>query len=626
MAKKQFKAESKRLLDLMINSIYTHKEIFLRELISNASDAIDKRYYAAMQSGDTSMDRSEYFIRLTPDETTRTLTITDNGCGMTAEELESNLGTIAKSGTRAFKESLGEEKKEDLDVIGQFGVGFYSAFMVAKNIKVYSRTVDGEGHVWESSGEDGYTIKDFDYPSVGTQIVLTLKEDEEGEDYGRFLQSYTLSSLVKKYSDYVRYPIRMMEEKSVKKEDSPEDKPEYETVMEDTVLNSMVPLWRRNKNEITEEQYNQFYKDTFYDMEEPLATLHIKAEGTLSYTALLFIPKKASYDFFTKSFKRGLRLYSNGVMIMDKCEELLPEYFGFVQGLVDSPDLSLNISREMLQHDRQLSAIANNLKKKIQSELLKLLNNQREKYEIFYKAFAQSIKYGVYEMYGMNKDFLKDLLLYHSAKEEKLVSLKEYVEKMPEEQKYIYYAAGDSLTHVLHMPQTEQIRDKGYDMLCMVDDVDEFAIRILDSYEGKSFKSASDEDLELSTEEEKKAMEEKKEESRDLLERIKTALEGKVKDVRLSDRLKTSAACLNTDGGLSVEMYKVLKNTPNGSELPASFVLELNPEHPVFQKLGGLGEEELSAYASLLYDQSLLMAGLPLDNPAAFCEQVWKLM
>lgn len=626
MAKKQFKAESKRLLDLMINSIYTHKEIFLRELISNASDAIDKRYYAAMQSGDTSMDRSEYFIRLTPDETTRTLTITDNGCGMTAEELESNLGTIAKSGTRAFRESLGEEQKEDMDVIGQFGVGFYSAFMVAKNIKVYSRPVEGEGHVWESSGEDGYTISDFDYPTVGTQIVLTLKEDEEGEDYSRFLQSYTLSSLVKKYSDYVRYPIRMMEEKSVKKEDSPEDKPEYETVMEDTVLNSMVPLWRRNKNEITEEQYNQFYKDTFYDMEEPVTTLHIKAEGTLSYTALLFIPKKASYDYFTKNFKRGLKLYSNGVMIMDKCEELLPEYFGFVQGLVDSPDLSLNISREMLQHDRQLSAIANNLKKKIQAELLKMLNNDREKYETFYKAFAQPIKYGVYDMYGMNKDFLKDLLLYYSAKEEKLISLKEYVEKMPEEQKYIYYAAGDSLSHVLHLPQTELIQEKGYDMLCMVDDVDEFAIRILDSYEGKAFKSASDEDLELSTEEEKKAMEEKQEESRDLLTRMEKALEGKVKEVRLSDRLKSSAACLNTEGALSIEMYKVLKNTPNGSELPASFVLELNPEHPVFKKLSTLSEEELETYASLLYDQSLLMAGLPLDNPAAFCQQVWKLM
>lgn len=626
MAKKQFKAESKRLLDLMINSIYTHKEIFLRELISNASDAIDKRYYAAMQSGDTSLDRSEYFIRLSPNEATRTLTITDNGCGMSEEELESNLGTIAKSGTRAFKETMEEDKKPELDVIGQFGVGFYSAFMVAKNIKVYSRPVDGEGHVWESSGEDGYTIKPFDYPTVGTQIVLTLKEDEEGEEYSRFLQPYTLSSLVKKYSDYVRYPIRMMEEKSVPKKDSPEDKPEYETVMEDTVLNSMVPLWRRNKSEITEEEYNRFYKDTFYDMEDPLTVLHIKAEGTLSYTALLYIPKKAPYDFFTKGFKRGLRLYSNGVMIMDKCEELLPEYFGFVQGLVDSPDLSLNISREMLQYDRQLTAIANNLKKKIQSELLKMLASQRDKYETFYKAFSQPIKYGVYAMYGMDKDFLKDLLLYYSAKEEKLVTLKEYVEKMPEEQKYIYYAAGDSLSHVLHMPQTEQIRDKGYDILCMTDDVDEFAIRILDSYEGKSFKSASDSDLELSTEEEKKAMEEKKESSKDLLERMKKALEGKVKDVRLSDRLKKSAACLNGDGGLSVEMYKVLKSMPNGGELPASFVLELNPDHPLFAKLGTLSDEELGVYANLLYDQSLLMAGLPLEDPAAFCEQVWKLM
>ena len=480
--------------------------------------------------------------------------------------------------------------------------------------------------MWESSGEDGYTIKPFDYPTVGTQIVLTLKEDEEGEEYSRFLQPYTLSSLVKKYSDYVRYPIRMMEEKSVPKKDSPEDKPEYETVMEDTVLNSMVPLWRRNKSEITEEEYNRFYKDTFYDMEDPLTVLHIKAEGTLSYTALLYIPKKAPYDFFTKGFKRGLRLYSNGVMIMDKCEELLPEYFGFVQGLVDSPDLSLNISREMLQHDRQLTAIANNLKKKIQSELLKMLASQRDKYETFYKAFSQPIKYGVYAMYGMDKDFLKDLLLYYSAKEEKLVTLKEYVEKMPEEQKYIYYAAGDSLSHVLHMPQTEQIRDKGYDILCMTDDVDEFAIRILDSYEGKSFKSASDSDLELSTEEETKAMEEKKESSKDLLERMKKALEGKVKDVRLSDRLKKSAACLNGDGGLSVEMYKVLKSMPNGGELPASFVLELNPDHPLFAKLGTLSDEELGVYANLLYDQSLLMAGLPLEDPAAFCEQVWKLM
>ena len=628
MSKKQFKAESKRLLDLMINSIYTHKEIFLRELISNASDAIDKRYFAALQSGDESLDRSEYFIRLSPSESARTLTITDNGCGMTEEELESNLGTIAQSGTRLFKEGLDEKAKEDMDVIGQFGVGFYSAFMVAKNIRVYSKTKDGEGHVWESDGADGYTVKPWDYPSVGTQIVLTLKDDEEGEDYSQYLRTYTLSSLVKKYSDYVRYPIRMMEEKSVPKEkEKPEDKTEYETVMEDTVLNSMVPLWRRNKSEIKEEEYNEFYKNTWYDSESPITTLHIKAEGTVSYTALLFIPAKAPYDFFTKGYKRGLKLYSNGVMIMDSCEELLPDYFGFVKGLVDSPDLSLNISRELLQHDRQLKQIASNIKKKIQSELLRLLENEREKYETFYKAFAQPIKYGVYDMYGMNKDFLKDLLLYTSAKEEKLVSLKEYTEKMPEDQKFIYYAAGDSLSHVLSLPQAERIRDKGYDMLCMTDDVDEFAVRILESYNEKPFKSASDSDLGLASDEEKKAMEEKKEESKGVLEKLGEALQGKVEKVVLSDRLTKSAVCLNSeDGGVTVEMYKVLKSMPNAGDIPMKFVLELNPEHPVFAKLSGLDEEGLKLYASLLYQQALLMAGLPLEDPAAFSEAVCKLM
>ena len=628
MSKKQFKAESKRLLDLMINSIYTHKEIFLRELISNASDAIDKRYFAALQGGDESLDRSEYFIRLTPSETTRTLTITDNGCGMTAEELESNLGTIAKSGTRLFKEGLEEKDKADMDIIGQFGVGFYSAFMVAKNIKVYSRTVDGEGHVWESDGADGYTVKPWDYPSVGTQIVLTLKEDADGEDYSQYLRTYTLSSLVKKYSDYVRYPIRMMEEKSVPKEkENPEDKTEYETVMEDTVLNSMVPLWRRNKNEIKEEEYNEFYKNNWYDPEDPVTCLHIKAEGTVSYTALLYIPAKAPYDFFTKQYKRGLKLYSNGVMIMDSCEELLPDFFGFVKGLVDSPDLSLNISREMLQHDRQLSQIASNLKKKIQAELLRLLENDREKYETFYKAFAQPIKYGVYDMYGMNKDLLKDLLLYYSAKEQKLVSLKEYTEKMPEDQKFIYYAAGDSLSHVLSLPQAELIREKGYDLLCMTDDIDEFAVRILDKYNDKPFKSASDSDLGLASEEEKKAIEEKKEESKDLLEKLSAALKGKVEKVVLSDRLTRSAVCLNTeDNGVTVEMYKVLKSMPNAGEIPVKFVLELNPEHPVFAKLGSLNEDELAEYASLLYQQALLMAGLPLEDPAAFSEAICKLM
>lgn len=628
MSKKQFKAESKRLLDLMINSIYTHKEIFLRELISNASDAIDKRYFAALQGGDESLDRSEYFIRLTPSEKLRTLTITDNGCGMTAEELESNLGTIAKSGTRLFKEGLEEKDREDMDIIGQFGVGFYSAFMVAKNIKVYSRTVDGEGHVWESDGADGYTVKPWDYPSVGTQIVLTLKDDADGEDYSQYLRTYTLSSLVKKYSDYVRYPIRMMEEKSVPKEKAnPDDKTEYETVLEDTVLNSMVPLWRRNKNEITEEEYNEFYKNNWYDSEAPVTCLHIKAEGTVSYTALLFIPAKAPYDFFTKQYKRGLKLYSNGVMIMDSCEELLPDFFGFVKGLVDSPDLSLNISREMLQHDRQLSQIASNLKKKIQAELLRLLDNDREKYETFYKAFAQPIKYGVYDMYGMNKDLLKDLLLYYSAKEQKLVSLKEYTEKMPEDQKFIYYAAGDSLSHVLSLPQAELIREKGFDLLCMTDDIDEFAVRVLDTYNEKPFKSASDSDLGLATDEEKKAIEEKKEESKDLLEKLAEALKGKVEKVVLSDRLTRSAVCLNTDeGGVTVEMYKVLKSMPNAGEIPVKFVLELNPEHPVFAKLGSLSEDELKEYASLLYQQALLMAGLPLEDPAAFSEAICKLM
>ena len=628
MSKKQFKAESKRLLDLMINSIYTHKEIFLRELISNASDAIDKRYFTALQGGDESLDRSEYFIRLSPNEATRTLTITDNGCGMTAEELEANLGTIAKSGTRLFKEGLDDKSKEDMDVIGQFGVGFYSAFMVAKNIKVFSRTVDGTGHMWESNGADGYTVKEWDYPSVGTQIVLTLKDDADGEDYSQYLRTYTLSSLVKKYSDYVRYPIRMMEEKSVPKpKENESDKTEYETVMEDTVLNSMIPLWRKNKNEITEEEYNDFYRTNWYDSETPVTCLHIKAEGTVSYTALLYIPAKAPYDFFTKGYKRGLKLYSNGVMIMDSCEELLPDYFGFVKGLVDSPDLSLNISREMLQHDRQLSQIAANLKKKIQAELIRLLENDREKYETFYKAFSQPIKYGVYDMYGMNKDFLKDLLLYYSAKEQKLVSLKEYTEKMPEDQKFIYYAAGDSLSHVLSLPQAELIREKGYDLLCMTDDVDEFAVRVLEAYNEKPFKSASDSDLGLASEEEKKAMEEKKEENRDLLEKLGKALEGKVEKVVLSDRLTRSAVCLNTEeGGVTVEMYKVLRSMPNAGEIPMKFVLELNPAHPVFDKLKDLSDDALNEYASLLYQQARLMAGLELEDPAAFSEAVCRLM
>ncbi len=620
MSKKQFKAESKKLLDLMIHSIYTHREIFLRELISNASDAIDKRYYAAMQRGETGVDKSQYVIRIEPDKAARTLTVTDNGCGMSASELEQNLGTIAKSGTMAFKQEHGEA--EDIDIIGKFGVGFYAAFMVAKKVTVYSHKEGEQPAVWESSGEDGYTVKPCDYEPVGTKIVLELKDDGEEESYGEFLETYRLESLIKKYSDYIRYPIMMQVERSRKKEGSDE----YETVVEDKTLNSRVPLWRKNKNEITKEEYAQFYRDMFHDYEDPASTLHINTEGMLSYTALLYIPKKPPFDFNTKDYKRGLRLYANGVMIMEHCEELLPEYFNFVQGLVDSPDLSLNISREMLQHDRQLSAIANNLKKKILQELLRMQREERAAYEDFFKAFGRTLKFGVYDQFGMNKEFLKDTLLFYSRKEDKLVTLKEYVDAMPEAQKDIYYAAGDTLAQVKKLPQAERVADKGFDILCLVEDVDEFALRILESYQEKPFKSVSDPDLDLNTEEEKKEMQEKAEAAKPLLERIKTALGDKVLDVRLTDRLKNAAACLSGEEGMSVEMYKVLRQMPNGATIPMTFHLDLNPDHPVYAKLGDLDDDTLKEYAELLLAQAKLVAGLPLDDPAAFAEAVCRLM
>ena len=620
MSKKQFKAESKKLLDLMIHSIYTHREIFLRELISNASDAIDKRYYAAMQRGETGVDKSQYVIRIEPNKAARTLTVTDNGCGMSATELEQNLGTIAKSGTMAFKQEHGEA--EDIDIIGKFGVGFYAAFMVAKKVTVYSHKEGEQPAVWESSGEDGYTVKPCDYEPVGTRIVLELKDDGEEESYGEFLETYRLESLIKKYSDYIRYPIMMQVERSRKKEGSDE----YETVVEDKTLNSRVPLWRKNKNEITKEEYAQFYRDMFHDYEDPASTLHINTEGMLSYTALLYIPKKPPFDFNTKDYKRGLRLYANGVMIMEHCEELLPEYFNFVQGLVDSPDLSLNISREMLQHDRQLSAIANNLKKKILQELLRMQREERAAYEDFFKAFGRTLKFGVYDQFGMNKEFLKDTLLFYSRKEDKLVTLKEYVDAMPEAQKDIYYAAGDTLAQVKKLPQAERVADKGFDILCLVEDVDEFALRILESYQEKPFKSVSDPDLDLNTEEEKKEMQEKAEAAKPLLERIKTALGDKVLDVRLTDRLKNAAACLSGEEGMSVEMYKVLRQMPNGATIPMTFHLDLNPDHPVYAKLGDLDDDTLKEYAELLLAQAKLVAGLPLDDPAAFAEAVCRLM
>ena len=620
MSKKQFKAESKKLLDLMIHSIYTHREIFLRELISNASDAIDKRYYAAMQRGETGVDKSQFVIRLEPNKDARTLTITDNGCGMSATELEQNLGTIAKSGTMAFKAEHGDA--EDIDIIGKFGVGFYAAFMVAKKVTVYSHKEGEEAAVWESDGVDGYTVKPTAYEPIGTKIVLTLKDDGDEESYGEFLETYRLESLVKKYSDYIRYPIMMQVERSRKKEGSDE----YETVVENQTLNSRVPLWRKNKNEITKEEYAQFYRDNFHDYEDPVTTLHINTEGMLSYTALLFLPKNQPFGFGTKDYKRGLKLYANGVMIMEHCEELLPEYFNFVQGLVDSPDLSLNISREMLQHDRQLSAIANNLKKKILAELLRLQREERETYETFYKAFGRTLKFGVYDQFGMNKDCLKDALLFYSRKEDKQITLKEYVDAMPEAQKHIYYAAGDTLNQVKKLPQAERVADKGYDILCLTEDVDEFALRILESYQEKPFRSVSDPDLELNTEEEKKEMEQKTEEAKPLLDRMKTALGDKVLDVRLTDRLKNAAACLTGDEGMSVEMYKVLRQMPNGANLPMTFHLELNPDHPVYAKLEGLDDAALKEYAELLLAQAKLIAGLPLDDPTAVAEAVCKLM
>ncbi|MBR0081287.1 MAG: molecular chaperone HtpG [Clostridia bacterium] len=621
MAKKQFKTESKRLLDLMINSIYTHREIFLRELISNASDAIDKRYYAAMQAGNTGLNRDEYEIRVEPNEAERTLTVTDAGCGMSAAELESNLGTIARSGTRAFAKEL--DSAADVNVIGQFGVGFYSAFMVADKVTVYSHKEGEPAAVWESTGEDGYTVSPCDYAPIGTKVVLHLKPNGEEANYDEFLQEYRLSSLIKKYSDYIRYPIRMQVGKQEKKEGS-ED--EYETVYEDRTLNSRVPLWNKNKNEITKDEYNAFYRDTFYDFDEPASVLHIRTEGMLSYTALLYLPKKPPFDFGTKGYKRGLKLYANGVMIMEQCEELLPEYFGFVKGLVDSPDLSLNISREMLQHDRQLSAIANNLKKKIQQELLRMQKDEREAYVEFFRSFGRTLKFGVYDNYGVNADFLKDTLLFHSRALEKEITLKEYVDAMPEGQKSIYYAAGDSLQHVLKLPQTEKVAEKGYDILCCTDDVDEFALRVLREYDGKPFASVSDPSLDLASDDEKKAMEEKKTESKALLERIKTALGDKVSDVILTDRLKSSIACLTGEEGLSVEMYKVLRQMPNGDTVPMTFRLELNPDHPLFAKLGGLDDDRLKQYAELIYGQAQLTAGLPLDDPAAFSEAVCALM
>ncbi|MBQ9016401.1 MAG: molecular chaperone HtpG [Firmicutes bacterium] len=659
MAKKQFKAESKRLLDLMINSIYTHKEIFLRELISNASDAIDKLYYKSLTDGLSGMNREDFTIRIDANKDARTLVISDNGIGMTKEELEKNLGTIARSGSLDFKTAMGSEGSEDgnsqplqegetIDIIGQFGVGFYSAFMVSEQVTVISKAFGtDEAWQWESKGADGYTIKEAEKAEHGTEITLVIKADTEDERYTEFLEEYRIRGLIRKYSDYIRYPIRMMVTKSRIKEGSEPkegEAPEYESYQELETLNSMVPLWKKQKSSLTDEDYNNFYREKWFDMTEPVKVIHTNVEGMLSYTALLFIPGQAPFDYYSKDFEKGLQLYSSGVMIMDKCPDLLPDYFSFVRGLVDSQDLSLNISREMLQHDRQLKAIAQRLEKKIKSELLDLLKKDREKYAAFFKNFGLQLKYGVYEGYGMNKDKLQDLLVYYSsfepetakagdAEEAKAplpVTLAEYVSRMKPEQKYIYYAAGESIEKIDRMPQTEVLKDKGYEILYMTDDVDEFAIQMLREFDGKEFKSVSADDLEIEeTEEEKEAAKKQEEESKDLLEYMKECLADKVSDVKLTQRLKSHPVCLTAKGGLSIEMEKVLNAMPMDEKVKAERVLEINSNHRIVDTLNRLyasDKEKVKTYASLLYDQALLIEGLTPEDPVAFASAVCDLM
>ncbi|MEG1432466.1 molecular chaperone HtpG [Eubacterium sp.] len=642
MAKKQFQAESKRLLDLMIHSIYTNKEIFLREIISNASDAIDKRYF---KTGESGLSRSDYQIRVAADKDARTLTISDNGIGMTEEELENNLGVIAQSGSLDFKTENAEQDGTDvMDIIGQFGVGFYSAFMVSKKITVRTKA-DGsdQAYLWESEGADGYTITECDKDGVGTEITLELMDDTEDEKYSEYLDEWRLKELIKRYSDYIRYPIVMNVEKRSLIEATDEEKekddyePQYDVYYEDETINSMVPIWKRSRSEVEDDEYNQFYKDKFYDYADPAKIISTNVEGLLSYNALLFIPSQVPYNFYAKDFKRGLQLYSSGVLIMDKCEDLLPDYFGFVRGLVDSQDLSLNISREMLQQDRQLKAIAQRLEKKIISELKEWMLKDREAYEAFFKNFGLRLKFGMYDNFGTNKDKLQDLVLFASSTEEKPTTFKEYVERMKEDQKYIYYATGESVDKIKKMPQIEMLMDKGYEVLLCTEEVDEFALKVLQSYDEKEFKSVADDDLGIElTEEEKKAAEEKNEESKDILTAVKEALGDKVAEVKLSTRLKTHPVCFATGEGLSLEMEKVLAEqakamgqTPD-MMMKAQKVLEINGDHAVFAGLKKAAEAKddarLKKYAELLYDQALLIEGMAIEDPVAFSNLICELM
>lgn len=628
MAKKQFKAESKRLLDLMINSIYTNREIFLRELISNASDALDKRHYLSLTDENNRVDDDELGIRIELDKEARTLTIMDTGIGMSAEELENNLGTIAKSGSLEFKKQLEENK--DVDIIGQFGVGFYSAFMVAKEIIVDSRSAkETQAHRWQSSGEDGYTISEIDKDEIGTTITLKIKDSTEEDNYDEFLESWNIQQLIKKYSDYIRYPIVMDVETQRKKENPAEGEEEWEDAVEEKTINSMIPLWKRSKNEIKAEEYNDFYKSKFMDFVDPAEVLHYSLEGNPSYTALLYIPGKTPYNFYSSEYQSGLQLYCKGVFIMDNAKDLLPDHFRFVRGLVDSDDLNLNISREILQQDRQMKAIAKSLEKKIKTTLQNMLKNDREKYEEFFSNFGLQLKFGIYDKYGANKETLKDLVMWKSSFEEKYTTLKEYVERMKEGQKYIYYAAKESIEMINLLPQMELLKEKGYEVLYFTDDVDEFAIRMMMNYDEKEFKSITQGDLELESEEEKKEKEEIATENKSLLDAMTAALNEKVKEVRLSSRLKSHPVCLVSDDGLSMEMEKVLSQNPEGSMMKASQILEINPNHPIFnllQKRYEANPETIKQYTELLYNQARLIEGLDIENPVEYANQICDLM
>lgn len=636
MAKKQFKSESKRLLELMVNSIYTHKEIFLREIISNASDAIDKLCYISLTDDKVGLTRDDFKISIKADKEKRTLMISDNGIGMTAEELEANLGVIAKSGSLQFKKDMGG-KKEDIDIIGQFGVGFYSAFMVASKVTVISRAYgNDDANVWISTGSEGYTITPGQKDSAGTDIIIELKDDEEGEKYSEFLEEYTIHRLVKKYSDYIRWPIVMDVTKSrqMKTENTEEDGSEktvWEDYAEQDVINSRIPIWQRPKSEVTDEECMQFYKEKFYDFEDPVSVIRISAEGAVSYKAMLFIPAKAPHNYYSREYEAGLQLYTSGVMIMEHCADLLPEHFRFVRGVVDSQDLSLNISREILQHDRQLKVIATNLEKKIKAELKRLLENDYEKYTAFYKSFGLQFKYGLVNGFGTNRDLLSDLIMFYSSKTEKLIPIAEYVKNMAEDQKYIYYACGESAAKLDKLPQAENVREKGYEILYLTEDIDEFVIRALVRFEDKEFRSVNDEDLGLETEDEKKTTEKLETENKELLDFVKESLNGKIAAAVLSHKLKSHPVCLTAQGGVSLEMERYFASLQGGpaEAIKAERVLELNANHPVFESLKKMfasDNEKAKRYAALLYGQAQLIAGISLDDPAHFSELITELM